>query len=236
VPRSWSLLSLAALAAIVAAPPWLAWQAGATWLQIAAGALVWAASVGAKIPIYRALRRPLAAMTLPWVAATQGVASAACELAAAAAWLTAMPPASLVDAIGFGVGAGSAEAGYVLGLAAIGPRPSDETLAAWMRGARASWCVRYAVPIERLFAAIGHLGSRGLIYLALGGSGGSGGGGAAAWALPAVVLFSLIDGIAVYGTRRGWLWHEPPVCRAAHATFATLGCAELLLFVIAAAH
>jgi hypothetical protein len=158
------------------------------------------------------------------------VASAACELAAAAAWLTAMPPGSLVDAVGFGVGAGSAEAAYVLVLAVTGPRPSDELLAVWLRGARASWCVRYAVPIERLFAAIGHLGSRGLIYLALDG------GAAVLWALPAVALFSLIDGIAVYGTRRSWLWHDPPVCRAAHATFATLGCAELLLFVIAAAH
>jgi hypothetical protein len=108
-------------------------------------------------------------MALPWSETAHGVASAACELAAAAAWLTAMPPGSLVDAVGFGVGAGSAEAAYVLVLAVTGPRPSDELLAVWLRGARASWCVRYAVPIERLFAAIGHLGSRGLIYLALDG-------------------------------------------------------------------
>jgi hypothetical protein len=54
-------------------------------------------------------------------------------------------------------------------------------------GARVSWCVRYAVPIERPFALIGHVGSRGLIYQAVIGG-----------------TVSLIDGIAVYGVRRGW--------------------------------
>jgi hypothetical protein len=46
-------------------------------------------------------------------------------------------------------------------------------------------------------------------------------------------LFSLIDGIGVYGVRRGWQWHEPVTCRRAHGTFAALSCIQLLMFVTA---
>lgn len=86
--------------------------------------------------------------------------------------------------------------------------------------------MRYAVPIERLFALIGDVGSRGLIYQAV-----IGGTAKMHCAIPAFALFSLIDGIAVYGVRRGWQWHGS--CRRAHGTFAALGCVELLMFVIA---
>ena len=84
-----------------------------------------------------------------------------------------MPPrsvrtAAVVDRIGPTPGSqhivplgpdGAAEVGYVLALAVRGPGPSPEQLTAWTRGARVSLCVRYAVPVERLFASIGHLGS-----------------------------------------------------------------------------
>jgi hypothetical protein len=232
IPRGWGIASLAALVAIAIVPPWLCIvQGGASWHLVAAGALIWSASVCAKRLIVMAAARvraafvPLSPMA---VAALQGVISAATELGAAAAYLATLPVASLVELVAFGAGAGCAEAGYVLLLGIFGPQVDEAELRAWARGAAVSWCVRYAVPIERLFALIGHIGARGLVYLALLHGSPLG----ALWAILAVLLFAIVDTVAVYGHLKKWQWHDPALCRPAHSFFAILGVGEFLLFLV----
>jgi hypothetical protein len=237
IPRHWSLASLAALIAIATVPPWLCiGPGGAAWHLVLAGAVVWFVSVMAKSRTVRLLR----ASWLPQpgsvrgTAVLQGLVSALLELGFATAYLATLAAFDIqldfVDILGFGVGAGSAEAGYVLWLGVFGPKPKQEELAAWVRGARSSWCVRYSVPVERLFALIGHAGSRGLIGLALFGAAPL----AWLWAVLAIVLFALVDGVAVYGHQRQWQWHDPPVCRRAQSFFALVSVVEIALFTFGA--
>ncbi|HEY0328693.1 MAG TPA: hypothetical protein VGC77_06285 [Rhodopseudomonas sp.] len=236
IPRHWSLASLAALAAIVAIPPWLCiGPGGAPWHLVVAGAVVWFLSVVAKSRIVRALRNP--ALPQPGSVAANAVLQgfvSAVELAAAAGYLAALSALApfdwcVIDMVAFGVGAGSAEAGYVLWLGVFGPRPNEAELAAWVQGARVSWCVRYSVPVERLFALIGHTGSRGLIALSLFDAAPL----ALLWAPLAVVLFAITDGVAVYGHLQQWPWHDPTICRRAQSFFALMSVVEISLFAMA---
>jgi hypothetical protein len=230
IPRSWGLSSLAALLVIAVGPPWLCIAKGASWRLVAAGALIWLASVYAKRLVMIAGRALTFRPVLPQVtvAALQGAISAATELGAAAAFLATLSTASWIDIVGFGVGAGCFEAGYVLLTGIIGPQADPDELLAWVRGATVSWCVRYAVPIERLFALIGHIGARGLVYVALADGAPLG----VAWALSAVLLFTAIDGVAVYGHLQKWRWRDPTVCRRAHSFFGLLSIAEFALFLV----
>ena len=229
IPRSWSLLSLAALLLIAVAPPWLCIApGGASWRLVAAGAVIWFASVLVKRIVVAAVRPWFRGLPLMAVAAIQGVISAVTELAPAAGFLATLPPATLPDLLAFGAGAGSAEAGYVLGIGIIWPQRDPAELAAWFKGATVSWCVRYAVPIERLFALIGHVGARGLLYVALMDRSWLG----PLWGLCAVVSFAMIDGVAVYGHLRRWPWHDPAICRRAHSFFAAMSVGEFALLLI----
>jgi hypothetical protein len=229
IPRSWSLLSLAALLAIAVAPPWLGIAVGhASWQLVAAGGLIWFASVCVKRLVVRATRTPLSRLQLSPEAgaALQGLISAVTELGAVAIYFATRAPVSLAELIAFGAGAGSAEAVYVLSIGIFGPAVDPDKLRAWVRGATVSWCVRYAVPIERLFALIGHIGARGLVYVAVMHSSPLG----LLWGLAAVLLFTAIDAVAVYGHLKKWQWHDPTTCRRAHSYFAALGLAEFSLF------
>jgi hypothetical protein len=162
--------------------------------------VLWFASVVGK----RLLIPGLNAITgSPWIAtraALQGALSAALELGATALYFAFFPRFSFAQVAAFGIGAGSAEAAYVLGLGLFGPRSTPTALNAWIKGARVSLCVRYSVAIERFFALLGHTGSRGLIYVGLYSSFPI----AAGWVTVAVLLFALIDGVAVYGHLQNW--------------------------------
>jgi hypothetical protein len=232
IPRSWTLPSLGALALIAVAPPCLAIALGdASWISVAAGALIWFASVCVKRIVIQSARRlaPFWPLSSGTVAALHGTASAIIELGAAAIYLSALPSASLSEVLAFGAGAGSAEAAYVLALGIIHPQVDPDELRAWMTGAAVSWCVRYAVPVERLFALIGHVGSRGLLYVALMQQSSL----ALLWGMAAVLLFALIDGVAVYGHLKQWQWHDPVICRRAHSFFAAVSITEFALMLVA---
>jgi hypothetical protein len=231
IPRRWGIVSLAALAALAALPPWLCIGPGhVDWTIVAAGALIWAVSVAAKRPLvwllYGALARPESRAVK---AGLHGLLSAAVELGAAALYLGFWTQASLIEIVGFGVGAGSAEVVYILALAIFGPQPDPEEVARWARGAAVSLCVRYTVPIERLFALIGHTGSRGLIYFGLHSSPAVG----AIWLGIALLLFAATDGVAARGHGQGWKWNDPPVCRRVHSFFASVSLAEVAIFLLA---
>jgi hypothetical protein len=156
-----------------------------------------------------------------------GIISAISELSVVALYFTTWPLLS-VGQVAVGVGAGSAEAAYLLGLGVFGPRPPPDQIAAWARGAESSLCVRYRVPIERLFALIGHIGARGLVYIGLHTSLVGG----VTWISVALLLFTAIDGVAVYGHLQQWKWEDPPVCRRAHLYFASVSLVEALLYII----
>ena len=128
--------------------------------------------------------------------------------------------------LAFGIGAGCSEVIYVL-VSGITAKRDPEREAAWARGAAVSLCVRYQVPIERLFALVGHVGSRGVVYAGLHAK------------FPecvlllflAVFLFTAVDGVAYYGHLRGWNWSEPSVCRRTHGFFAFISVIEFGTFL-----
>lgn len=229
VPRRWSILSLTALIGIVALPSCVClfvW--GARWQSPAAGALLWLIAVCIKRWLNPALSRRLVSRAILTRASSQGLLSAVLELGAAACYFAFSPDLSLVNVVAFGAGAGSAEAAYVLGLGFFGPQPTTAALDAWAQGAATSLCVRYMVPIERFFALVGHTGSRGLVYLALYSPAPTAG----LLLSVAVLLFALIDGVAVYGHLQNWDWFDPVICRRAHLFFSSLSTIEALLFVL----
>lgn len=230
VPRRWSILSLAALIAIVAVPPCfciLVW--GARWQELAAGAVLWLIAVAIKRWLNPLVSRRATGRSTVTRASLQGLLSAVLELGMAVPYMASVANLSLANVTVFGVGAGGAEAAYVLGLSLFGPQPTPAALNAWARGAEMSFCVRYMVPIERFFALIGHAGSRGLVYLALYSSPPV----AAVLVTFAISAFALIDGVAVYGHLRNWDWFDPLTCRRAHLFFSSLSTIEAVLFVLA---
>lgn len=229
IPPHWGLSSLAALLAIALGTPLLCWAYGAGWLHLLAGAVIWLLSVVLKRVLAPGLRVLPDRTPDAIVAGLQGLLSAATELGAAAIYFMMQPAMTWIDIVGFGVGAGAAEAGYVLLLGIIGPKPPADELRAWIAGAAQSYCVRYSVPIERLFALVGHTGARGLLYLGVGAVAPS----IVLAALAAVVFFVVIDGVAVYGHQRRWKWHDPATCRRAHGFFALLSVLEFTLFLAA---
>jgi len=231
IPRHWTLIALGVVLGVAVVPPWFCIVRGSDWWILAGGALTWAFAVLAKGPLARLLARALRRrLSHTSQAAAQGVLSAATELAAAALYFIFWPTSSFRDMLAFGVGAGSAEAGYILILALASPPPSSEVLARWERGARISLCVRYMLPIERFFALVGHAGARGLVAFAI-----------IAGSLEAIlllafafILFAAIDAVAVYGKLQHWDWSDPRICRSAHAFFAGASTAQAVMFVFIA--
>lgn len=233
IPRRWTFIALSAVLGVAVIPPWFCIARGSEWWIPVGGALTWAIAVLAKGPAARLLGRVLKSrLSHAGHAAAQGVLSAAIELAAAALYFVFWPPPNIGDMLAFGVGAGSAEAAYILVLALITPPPSPEVLATWERGARVSLCVRYMLPIERFFALVGHTGARGLVAFAI-----------IARSVEAIllfafafILFAAIDAVAVYGKLDCWKWSDPRVCRSAHAFFAGASMAQAGMFLFIMRH
>jgi hypothetical protein len=230
IPHKWAVSSFVGLISIIVVPPsFCIWLWHTVWESLIAGSLLWLASVIAKRALFLSLNRKASAQSLAISASLQGVFSAVMELGVAALYLAFRQYPSSGNIIAFGVGAGCTEAAYVLGLGLFGPRPSRAVLDAWVSGAEVSICVRYMVPIERLFALFGHTGSRGLIYVGLHSSPPLALGLIAA----AGLLFALIDGVAVYGHRRNCNWFDPVLCRRVHLFFSSASLTECILFALA---
>lgn len=228
IPWVWSFLSLIALVFLAVVPAaFLVAKLAAPWYLVFWGAVTWGSAVAVKRPLAAQLNRWLKNSGRISLSTWQGLLSAILELGCAALYLWRVKGADIHAVLGFGVGAGAAEVVYVLVIAVLSKRdPAVE--AAWATAARESLCVRYQVTIERFFALIGHVGSRGLVYVALqlampGG---------AMLLLAAVVCFALVDGVATYGHLCGWNWFDPRRCRTVHLFFATVSLVELTLFLI----
>ena len=228
VPRAWGCISLIALVSLVIIPATLLVHNPAVpWYLIVWGAVTWGIAVALKRPLAVQLKKLLSNYRRIYIAAAQGLLSAVLELGCAALYLWRMKDADIDSVLAFGAGAGAAEVLYVLVVGSFAKR-NPEREAAWAETARESLCVRYQVPIERFFALIGHVGSRGLVYVGLH----SGMPAGSILLLAALVFFTVIDGVATYGHLSGWDWFDPVRCRYVHGFFAAMSLLELALFLI----
>jgi hypothetical protein len=81
---------------------------------------------------------------------------------------------------------------------------------------------RHTFLVERTAALIGHVGSRGLVWLSVHGP---------LWPGAAALLaFASVDGLAAYGVRREWDWLSPRVWWRFYPVVFGMGVLELLAF------
>lgn len=189
------------------------------FLWFATGAIAWGISVALKILLAKLLHRGLGDATSLKVRGTaHGTLSAACELGCAAVcflWLLA--DGNAWNAASFGAGAGWIE--IVALLAAYILSDNNRTLAEEL-----PWHVRWTFLVERAGAVLGHVGSRGLVWLAIQRS---------PWfAVPAVAGFAIVDGLAVYGTIRKWDWLEWRTWSWFYGVVMSVSLVELSLFIM----
>ena len=208
-------------------PPFVLLSAfGNVWKHLALGAAAWAVAVVLKFPAASLLNIFIGKHSRPAViAALYGIMSAVAELGAAAACFSLLSPGlSLTDVIAFGVGASCIEISLVL---SGGVRPGPEVRSAWISGARRSACVRHMMFIERLTTLLGHVASRGLVYLSLTLPDLS-------LALIAVATFGAVDGVLIYGRLASWDWFDPRVCRSFYGFITLVSLFEVGIFALAA--
>lgn len=213
-----SFARLLVLSALLLAPLLIAAATHGGFLWFAAGAIVWAISVAAKIPLARFLHEGLGKSATPETrGAAHGVLSAACELSCAAVcFVWFLPDGSAWTAAAFGAGAGWIEAVALL-------IPSIRSGAAGPKSDEPPWHVRWTFLIERTGAVMGHTGSRGLIWLAVIRN---------PWfALPAGMGFVIVDGLAVYGLVKKWEWLEWETWSRFYGAVTTISVLDLLLFI-----
>lgn len=198
---------------------------GAQFSWIVKGAVLWAASVLLKvilgIPISLAFsekRRSSSAFAALW-----GSWSALCELGVVAVYfLFISRPAFAVDVIGVGLGVGSAEVLFIVRggwLALLAPSkllPSEPP---------GDWFAAWSGVFERASTSVGHAATRGLVWAGLGGW------PLAPFAAFGFLTFALVDGIATYGTARGWDWKEPRLARRFNTFLAVIALLEAAAFV-----
>jgi hypothetical protein len=193
---------------------------GAGWNAIRAGAGTWLIGVAVKRPLVRVAcagecGRFSSAMC-------RGLVSGLAELGSAAPYmLSRHGPRSASAAAAMGVGAGSVEiaALIVYGAAREARNPNLAARDAWQGAARESAVVRNMFFIERAAALLTHVGSRGLLYLALRRQ-------RAAFGIAALGVFVAVDGVAAYGKSAGWDWFAPRVAsRFFGWTYAVAGAA-----------
>ena len=191
-----------------------------------AGATTWAISVGVKV-VASGVLHAATDSRLPdgGLGALEGVVSAVCELGAAALVLAlVLSEGTPLTVVAFGLGAGSLE-GALLYIAAREsgsadqgdrpPTPDPEPLT----GPR-----RHTFVVERGAALLGHVGSRGLVWLSVHGP---------LWpAGLALLAFAAVDGVAAYGLRRNWDWMAPRIWWRFYTFALGTGLLEVLAFLV----
>lgn len=236
-PAVLRIYGISALA--IGLPACLLWL-GASWVPMAAGVASWAAAVALKMPTYKLLNRGLRIKTPLAIAIEDGVASGALELGFGAIYLAfAWHTLSLLDVIAFGGAVGAWEVFFVIGLgiyqvrtaATTAGAPEPGSITAQPEGAEvvtapaATWWRNNAMVVERYTAALGHIGSRGMLFAAIATG--------AWWLIPlAVALFAAVDGTVVYGAIYKWNWIEPSTARRFYSFIGTIGIIEMVLFLL----
>ena len=200
-----------------------AWQ----WVLLGAGA--WAVAVvvkaGPGAAIWWAMEK--VKVSPKTKSGLWGAWSAVCELGVTAVvFVGASTFPSILDAVGFGVGAGGIEALVVL-LAGItssraGKAGSDSDNPVVPPAGFVAW----SGVLERALASTGHVASRGLIWVGI----------QARVLAPAVVVawatFAVVDGLATYGSEVGWDWEDADRLKWFYAVVAVVTAVEVAAFVV----
>ncbi|WP_426754683.1 hypothetical protein [Myxococcus sp. Y35] len=198
---------------------------GASWRAAGMGALSWALGLALKLPVAGEITVRLTPRGPARLAMAQGLASAACELGMAAVLFRYADVSSRSDVV-YAVSAGCIECLF-LTLSAILTTSGPPGLVAlqWAEGARKSLWIRNSMFVERVIAVAGHLGSRGLVGIALLTG--------AVWpALFAVLSFATTDGWAAFGLERRWNWYSLRTFRMFHGGCAAIAALEVALFFV----
>lgn len=208
------ILLLASPVAIAAKGP------AQSFLWVGAGALTWALAVGIKVLTERPFNKWAAACPASLHASLWGAWSALTELGlAAVAMGLFLGPGSPIQVIALGAGAGAVEVLFLLVLSLRSmPNERHDSPAADLPAH-----IEWSFVVERTGAFIGHIGSRGLVWLALHEHG---------WAAPvAIAAFSLVDGVAIFGRLKGWDWADLSVWIRFYGLVIGIGLFELFLFL-----
>ena len=88
------------------------------------------------------------------------------------------------------------------------------------------WYQEWTFVVERTGALLGHLGSRGLVWLAVHSPLNP-----AVPALLALISFSAVDGVATYGTLKKWDWLKPRTWKRFYGFATLVGTFEISLFL-----
>ena len=219
-----NILTLGATAALAVVPPLLLrYSYHVAWRYLFWGGLTWLVSILIKFTLASLVHRLLPQKHPGLYASTLGFLSALSELGVAGfvfQWYL-NDGANIPSIIAFAMGAGCTEILFVLAPNLLA-RTSDAQIATWVAGARQSMVVRHLLFIERLIALVGHIGSRGVVCVAIAED--------FLWAAFVVlVTFALTDGLTVYGDVMQWNWHEPRVCHQVLVVYSLMDLIEIVL-------
>jgi hypothetical protein len=186
-------------------------------------------TMAVKVPVYlllveRILRPRMA--TLP-LAAVQGFVSAISELGVAALFLIfVVPPLTWWQVVGFGTGAGACEA---IMMPFISNHLKSTSLADYMedvaRASRKQPAVRWLGVLERVWAMLLQVSTRGMMYLSIVS-------GNPAPALVAVAGFTGVDGTATYWLYKQWRFDSLPVLVRVHVFLGIAACVMTAAFLL----
>lgn len=128
---------------------------------------------------------------------------------------------NLKNILSFGIGIGIIEIFYVIGAVFLEVRNKEEDIEEAL-----DWFVTWSSVFERIYTLFGHVFSRGIIWIAmLAGTN-------YFLILIAFSLFSIVDGIAIYGVNNNWNFMDPLISRKFHVSMTFISLIEGLLFFI----
>lgn len=192
--------------------------------SMGAGGALWILAVGVKYYIGRIVYSKKSRIV---DASIGGVWSAFTELGSVALWfhyqISSSPiPSEAVVAVGIGAGCTEIIGLYIYGIVHHIKTPAKPP-SEWVKGARVSWVIRYMFLIERLCALSIHVGSRCLIYMAVRS-------GSVVLSVIPILLFSIIDGSAIYGKSTGWNWYQPRLATRFYFFIMICGIVQIILY------
>lgn len=188
-------------------------------ITVGFGVLAWAAAVGAKAIVHQFVvdRSVRTGANHRFVSVMHGLLSAVAELGVAATvFVLLWQPATLPQLIGFGVGAGMAEAVMLpfLRNPFKGSTLEAHSVDVFTRSARDA-AIQWLAVLERIWATLLHVSSRGLVYLTI----------TSTNPLPAAIAilgFACVDEVAYYGHLQKWRFDQVRTLRLVHAYLATV--------------
>lgn len=217
---SWLTLLTLAITLPIA---FIIWGGSIAWIFY--GFLVWISSVGIKIVLAWQGNLLLSKSGLLAKAITNGIISAVSELGLAALALIFIGTTNvdIPDIMLYAVSAGVTEL-LVISIYGMFEKREPETVKKWEISAKHCFLARNLFPIERMVALIGHIGSRGLVGIAI----------IKGYLWPitvALITFSTTDGLANYGVLKNWDWFNGTILKNFLLATGSLALIELVLLI-----